>query len=134
MEEKAKYQISISVKEGTTEVVITGEVTKDNIDQLHADMIALLKENKPEAVLIDISEVKAHRDDFSSAYFRTRSLPPDVIRLPAAVVDPKSNADYISFYETTAANVGQLVKWFADIDAARTWLKSKLKKSGSSQN
>ena len=129
MGKKANYQLTISVNEGITEVVITGEVTKDNIDQLHNDVIGLLKKEKPRAVLIDISDVKAHRDDFSSAYFRTRSLPPEVIRLPAAVVDPKSSADYVSFYETTAANIGQLVKWFADREAARTWLKGKSQKS-----
>jgi hypothetical protein len=134
MGEKANYQLSISLNEGITEIVITGEVTKDNIDQLHNEVINLLMKQVPKAVLVDISEVRAHRDEFSSAYFRTRSLPPDVIRLPAAVVDPRSNADYVSFYETTAANVGQLVKWFADIEAARTWLKNELEKSGSSPN
>jgi hypothetical protein len=122
MEEKTNYQLSASVNEGMAETVITGEITEDTIDQLHNDVLALLKKRQPKALLIDISTLEGRYDDVSAAFFRTRSLPPDVIRLPAAVVDPKSGADFVSFYETTAANMGQTVKWFADIEATKTWL------------
>ncbi|MFC1885174.1 STAS/SEC14 domain-containing protein [Thermodesulfobacteriota bacterium] len=126
MEDKTNYKISTSVNEGITEITITGEVAKDAIDQLHDEVVTMLKGKDTKALLVDIREVKAHRDDFSAAFFRTRSLPQDIIRLPAAVVQPSQDKDYISFYETTAANVGQSVKWFADIESARTWLKSKI--------
>ena len=60
------------------------------------------------------------------AYFRARSIPSDVKILPAAVVDRSENWDYKSFYETTATNAGQSMKWFTDIESARAWLKSRL--------
>jgi hypothetical protein len=43
----------------------------------------------------------------------------------AAVVDRQENADKGKFLETTAQNAGHSLKFFTDIDAARSWLKSK---------
>jgi hypothetical protein len=43
----------------------------------------------------------------------------------AAVVDRQENADKGEFLETTAQNAGHSLKFFTDIDAARSWLKSK---------
>jgi len=45
-----------------------------------------------------------------------------------AVVDIPEHADYESFHEITATNVGLSLKCFTDIDEARVWLKSKEKK------
>jgi len=126
MEEMITHQLSASVDEGILEIVITGEVTKQTIDKLHADAMNMITGESAKAVLCDIRALKGHVDEFSSAYFRTRSIPLDILKLPAAIIDPTTNPDYISFYETTAANAGHMVKWFTDIEAARAWLKSKL--------
>lgn len=67
-------------------------------------------------------------EDIVAAYFRARSIPTDVQILPAAVAERPGNWDFKLFYETTSANVGQLIKWFTDIESARAWLKSKLEK------
>ena len=126
MEEKTKYQLSTSVSEGIVEIVITGEVTKNTIDRLHAEVITILSAKNAKAVLCDVRVLKAFPEQLASAFFRARSIPADVKILPSAVVDLLANEGYKSFYETTAANVGHSMKFFTDIEAARAWLKSRL--------
>ena len=126
MEEKINYQLSTSANEGIIEIVFTGEVTKNTINRLHTDVITILKGTNAKAVLCDVSALKGPDDDFAGAYFRARSIPLNIRILPAAVVERSENMVYQSFYETTAANTGQSLKWFTDIEAARTWLKSRL--------
>lgn len=127
MEEKTNYQLSTSVSEEIIEIVITGEVTKNTFNRLHAEVITIVKEKNAKAFLLDIRLLKRPPDEISAAYFRVRNRPLDVKRLPSAiVVDPSENAAYQSFYETTAANVGHSIKFFTDIEAARAWLKSRL--------
>jgi|WetSurMetagenome_2_1015567.scaffolds.fasta_scaffold138027_3 hypothetical protein len=126
MEKNTCYQLSTLVSDGIIEIVFTGEVTEDTIDRLHVDVIRVIQGADAKAVLTDVRALKGHNDAFASAYFRARSIPPDIRRLPSAVVDLSVDETYRSFYETTAANVGHLIKWFTDIDAARTWLKSML--------
>jgi hypothetical protein len=46
MGKKINYQLSTSINEGIFELVITGEVTKDTLDQLHAEVITILKGKK----------------------------------------------------------------------------------------
>jgi hypothetical protein len=123
MKENSNYQISTSVRDGIVEVVITGEITKNTLDRLRAEVITILREINPKAVLCDVSALKGP-NDITAAYFRARSTPQDVKILPAAIVDLSENKDFQSFYETTAANTGQLLKYFTDIEAARAWLKT----------
>jgi len=78
-------------------------------------------------VLCDIRALQGPQE-IAAAYFRVRSIPTDVQILPLAVVDQPGNWEFKSFYETTAANAGQSLKWFTDVESARAWLKSKLKK------
>lgn len=125
MEEKTDYQISTSVNEGIIEIVITGELTKNTINRLHAEVIAIIRENNAKAVLCDVRSANGPHE-IIEAYFRVRSIPQDVKILPSAVVDRPENLDYQSFYETTAANIGQSMKWFTDMESARAWLKNRL--------
>ncbi|HPI94100.1 MAG TPA: STAS/SEC14 domain-containing protein [Deltaproteobacteria bacterium] len=124
MEETADYNFSFSVHEEILEIVFTGEVTKNTVDRLHVEVMALIQGENPRAVLSDVRALKGHEDAFSAVYYRVRSIPPDVQRLPCAVVSPLTNTAYRTFYETTSANAGMLVKWFTEIEAARAWLKS----------
>lgn len=125
MEENTNYQVTTSVSNGILEIVITGELTKYTIDRIHDEVIKIIRENDAKAILRDIRAVKGP-NEIGAAYFRVRSIPPDVKKLPAAVVDLSADIVYKSFYETTAANAGQSMKWFNDIEPARAWLKSKL--------
>ena len=126
MEKKKDYNISISAGDKILEIVLTGELTKDAIGLLHAEVMEILKKGNVKAVLVDVRTLKAQGDDFGSAFFRVRSSPSEVKKMHFAIVVASAKTDYMSFYETTSANIGQAVRWFDDIEAARTWLKSKL--------
>jgi hypothetical protein len=125
MEENTDYKLSISVNEGIVEIVITGELTKKTLDRLHAEVITIIRDKDAKAVLCDVRSATGP-NEIIEAYFRARSIPSDVMILPSAVVDRSENWSYKSFYETTAANTGQLMKYFTDVEAARAWLKSRL--------
>lgn len=127
MEEKTNYHFSFSLNEGVVEVVITGELTKYSIDTLHAEVISIVIEKNAKAVLCDVRDAKGPQD-IVEAYFRVRSFPANIKILPSAIVDRQGNWDFKSYYETTAANAGQSVKWFTDIEEARAWIESKLNK------
>jgi len=124
MKENIGYKLSTSENEGIIEIVITGELTKYTLDELHAEVITFIRESKAKAVLCDVRFSKGP-NEIIEAYFRARSIPADVRILPAAVVDRPEKWDYTSFYETTATNAGQQIKWFTDIESARAWLKSR---------
>ena len=126
MVSQTEFSFSTSENEEIFEVAITGTVTRETLDQLHKEMIKLLERQDFKALLVDVRELKGDQDTFAAAYFRTRSIPPEYVRAPAAMVDSNDDVEYISFYETTAANVGYSWKWFTDIEAARAWLKSRL--------
>ena len=127
MEKKQKYNISTSVDEDILEIIITGEITTDDIEKLQNEVIAITKSINPQNVLVDVSALKG-RFGFTEAYFRVRDYPTDLPRVNIACVDLAENAEYQSFHENTAVNAGLSFKWFSDIDAARAWLKSKSKK------
>lgn len=125
MEEKSTYRLSTSVSESIIEIVITGELTHNSVDTLHAEVIKIIREKHGKAVLCDIRTLQGPQE-IGAAYFRVRSIPTDVQILPLAVVERPGNWEFKSFYETTAANAGQSLKWFSDVASARAWLKSKL--------
>ena len=126
MKGKKGYHLSATINDGMIEIVISGEITKEGITTLHNESMTIVKEQKPGAVLYDVREVEGPSENLADVYFRVRSLPPDIKKLPCAVVLQSENADYQSFYETTSANVGYAIKFFTDIEEARTWIKSKL--------
>ena len=72
-------------------------------------------------------DVRAFKGRFgvTKAFNSVRTHPPYRLRVNSAIVDLPENADYQSFQEKTSINAGLSYKWFTDIDAARTWLKSK---------
>ena len=125
MEENINYKLSTSVRDGIVEIVLTGKITKNALDRLRAEVITILREKNAKAVLVDGRAVKGP-NEITDAYFRARSVPLDVKILPVAIVELLENRDYQSFYETTAANTGQSMKFFTDIEAERAWLKSRL--------
>lgn len=127
MKNSTDYELALSENEGIAEIAIKGSLTTASLDELHDEMIAIIRSKNVKAVLCDIRALKGPQE-VTDAYYRSRSIPPDIMKLPAAVVELPTNLNYQSFYETTAANAGMSVKWFADVDAARQWLKNKIKK------
>jgi len=92
---------------------------------LRAEVVTIVREKAAKAMLCDVGALKGP-NEITTAYFRARSVPQEVKRLPCAIVELSGNSDYQSFYETTAANAGLTMKYFTDIEAARAWLRSRL--------
>ncbi|MGD0037178.1 MAG: hypothetical protein ABSC53_07795 [Bacteroidota bacterium] len=124
MEDKKEYQLVTSVNEGILEIIITGEVPMSAVDKLLNEVNAVGKAMNVGAELVDVRYAKG-RFGFAESYFHVRDYPADSPIMKIAVVDLAENSDLQSFQETTAKNAGLSLKWFTDIDAARTWLKSK---------
>lgn len=126
MENKPKYTIVSSEKDGILEIVLTGEVDKEGVGALQNEVITLVMSRDTKALLVDVSGLKG-RFGYMEAYDRVRNYPADIPRLHTAIVDIAENADYENFHETTAYNVGLSYKWFTDVQEARAWLIKKMK-------
>ncbi|HQP41414.1 MAG TPA: STAS/SEC14 domain-containing protein [Smithella sp.] len=126
MGNKAKYKISSSQIDGILEIVLTGEVSKEDVETLQNEIFSIIINTGAEALLVDVREIKG-RFGYLEAYSRVRHYPADTPRIHTAIVDSAENADYESFHETTAYNAGLSYKWFTDIEKARSWLKDKIK-------
>jgi hypothetical protein len=125
MEENISFQLSSSVNDGIVEIVFTGEITKNTLDRLRAEVITILREDNAAAVLCDVRAMKGP-NEIVDAFKRVRSIPSDVASRPCAIVTTTENREFQLFYEATAANTGQSMKFFADIEIARGWLKSRV--------
>lgn len=124
MEKKEKYQISTSVNEEILEIVLTGELINDSLKIMRNEFLAIEKLMNTENVLIDFRALKGCIS-YIEAYICARNLAPDRPMINTALVDIAENADDGLFLETAALNAGLSFKWFAEIDKARAWLKSK---------
>jgi hypothetical protein len=126
MKKKAEYQMTSSVNEGILEIIITGKVTSDDTEKIMNKIIAVRKSINTKHELIDIRTLKG-RLGISETYDFVRKLPSDRLTMNIAFVDIVEYAEYNLFYQATILNAGLSWKWFIDIDAARAWLKSKLR-------
>ncbi|MGP8153002.1 MAG: STAS/SEC14 domain-containing protein [Smithella sp.] len=124
MEKKAEYQLTTSVNEGMFEIIMTGKVSASSIEKLHNEVTAVIKANGIQNLLVDIRAVDGRFRIAETYLYVIRSFS-DRPKVNNAVVDIPDNANFLSFYDDAAINVGLSVKGFSDIDAARDWLKSK---------
>ncbi len=122
MGQKTSYHLSVSLHDQILEIDVKGEIDRSAVEQLHAEVIAVAQGKQAKALLCDISGLNGRFDEFGEAYFRVRSIPPEVGKMLLALVDTSTNEPYQSFYMTTASNVGQTLRWFPDKKAARAWL------------
>ena len=121
---KAEYQISSSVNDTILEIILTGEILESQINTMLKKFNAMVLASGVNYILMDVCAIK-RRYGYAGAYERVRSHPPEFYRkIKVAIVDLPENSDYRNFHETTARNAGINLKWFTDIDNARTWLKS----------
>ena len=122
MENELTYNISASINEGILEITFTGALTNNFHDRIVSDAVAIIKENSIDKVLIDISNLDG-RIGIIDTYSRVRTFPSCIYNIRFTMVNSKGQNVTEHFQETTALNAGINVKWFTDIDAARTWLK-----------
>ncbi len=124
MENKSEYQLSASVRDGITVVVITGRAGKSTVQEAAGRILAMVREKNVKELLIDIRAFKGQRS-YTDTYFRVRRYSHDFVSPRVAFVDTEENAEFRAFHETTARNAGLPVRCFTDIEAAMAWLKSK---------
>lgn len=123
MKNKPTYNISASENDGFIEVIITGEVADNYIDQMEQEVQDILKPMNPKKLLADVRSLKIKRS-ITDTYIRVRKYPP-LLHIKTAVLDIPEHSDFQSFHETTARNAGIPMKSFTDINKAREWLKNK---------
>jgi hypothetical protein len=126
MKKKAEYQMTSSLNDGILEIIITGKVTSDDTEKIMKKIIAVRKSINTKCELIDVRTLKG-RLGISETYDFIRKIPSDSLAMNIAFVDIVECAEYNLFYQATVLNLGLSWKWFTDIDAARAWLKSKLR-------
>lgn len=127
MVKEAEYGISASANDGIFEIVLTGKATKNNVEKLAIETAALVIEDGAKTILVDVRALQG-RLGVLETYAIVRN-PYEKPKVKCAVVDLPENMEYIMFLETTSLNAGLLLKCFTDMDTARAWLKSRLKKS-----
>ena len=128
MEKKAEYQICSSVNEGILEIIITGEVAASAIEEIQNKVADIIQAKGLKNLLVDARAINGPRIGTIENYTAVRRPLPTIPKVNAAVVDLPENADKGEFLETTAQNAGHTLKFFTDIDAARTWLHNKLRR------
>lgn len=128
MEKKTNFQFSTSVNEGILEVVMTGKLATADVEGLQIKLTDIIIETGAKALLIDSREVDGRGISLPEIFDAARRQIADIPKATTAVVDWPEHVDKLSFLETTAFNAGWSVKWFADLDDARAWLKNKLSK------
>jgi hypothetical protein len=126
MENETEYQILSSVKKRILEIVLTGEATKHNAEKMLNEVIAIINVKGLENVLMDVRAIEKHFG-YAQVYFRIRHLLHDRPKENIAIVDLAKHAKGLFFLQMVAKKAGMSMKWFTDIDAARTWLKSQKK-------
>ena len=127
MKKKAEYQMTSSVNEGILEIILTGKVTNEDTENIIKKIITVRKSINTKCELIDVRTLKG-RLGISETYDVLRKLPADSLTMNVAFVDIVECVEYNLFYQATVLNLGLSWKWFIDIDAARAWLKSKLRR------
>ena len=121
---RAKYQISSSVNEGILEIVFTGKVTNDDYETIKNETISIQKSMNINNELLDVRTLSG-RLGLKQTFSIVKNLHSDISSINTAFVDIGENASYNSIHETPAIKAGLSFKCFADINAARDWLKSK---------
>ncbi len=124
MNNTPEYQLSASVQDGITVVVIAGEANESNIQESRKRVTAIIRERNIKELLIDVRAFRGPRS-YVNTYLRVRSYPMDLVQPRIAFVDNEENAEYRTFHETTARNAGVPLRCFSDIEAARAWLGNK---------
>jgi hypothetical protein len=127
MKKQAEYQMTSSVNDGILEIIITGKVTSDDTEKIMKKIIAVRKSINAKSELIDVRTLKG-RLGISETYDFIRKIPSSSLAMNIAFVDTVEYAEYNLFYQATVLNLGLSWKWFTDINAARGWLKSKLRR------
>lgn len=118
------YQIGVSWNEDVLEIVITGQRSIKNAQEMAQDIFKILDEHRPDKVLVDSTKVSG-RLEIAEIYFHVQQYPSPIERYhpkKVAVLDKPENKSLASFYEVAAANVFLPMKFFTNKNEALKWL------------
>ena len=118
------YQIGISWNEDVLEIVITGQRSIKNAQEMAQDIFKILDEHRPDKVLVDSTKVSG-RLEIAEIYFHVQQYPSPIERhrpKKVVVLDKPENKSLASFYEVAAANVFLPMKFFTNKNEALKWL------------
>ena len=118
MEEKTGYEIFTSKNDNVVEITIKGKITELDIPRLQKEFKSH-REAGCYRILIDIRALSESVDPGVLYYVRR----PERAMGKTAVVDISENEQYKLFWENLAKHTTMELKWFCNIDDARTWLK-----------
>lgn len=122
---KKAYEITTFIIDDILEVVVTGDISMPEMhDIMIKEVIAMEKTMNVRKQLIDLRTLEG-RLGITKIYDLVRDYPTGRPRMKTAIIDTVQNDDTSSFHETTAYNAGLRLKFFTDINEARTWLKGK---------
>lgn len=124
MEEKPGSQLTAFENEGIVEIIITGELKEGELEGLQDEVTAIIANaGCGYHVIIDVRALKGYFC-YSEVFFHIRQYPREIYQVNMALVDVPENADFQTFQERTSTGAGMNFKWFNEVDAARTWLRS----------
>ncbi|HEX8915838.1 MAG TPA: hypothetical protein VF796_26015 [Humisphaera sp.] len=120
--EPTEYHITSSRDAGLLLIGLTGQATRDNAGRIAADVIALVTAERADRVLVDCTRIGG-RLGVTDTYYHVREYRlGDHRPRRVAVIDLPEHAEYFTFHETAAANVGYgFLRYFSDPAAARRW-------------
>ena len=117
------YELGFFVANGILEVKISGTGNRENAGEIAAKVINSARESRPKGALIDLRSIQG-RLGIVDIFNLIRSIPRDIPRIKAAIVDREENRYQMEFLETVSVNEGHTTRYFTDIDQARSWLKT----------
>lgn len=123
MQEKSTYNLTTFINEEIVKIIITGEVTKDNVKELANEVYAIVKLTNAKKLLCDIREIKG-RLGYTDIYFFATDVPSFFYNINTVFVDLPKNAKLQSFRQYVTRLNGIPAKWCTDTDDAISWLQS----------
>lgn len=116
-----KCQISSSVNDGILEIVVTGDLADENLEEALNEGNAVVKASKATKAIVDFRACNT-RINHLDLYRYTRNYNYAIFEIQYAVVSLPQRAHY----RDAAKNAGlKSLMWFTDMDEARAWLNSK---------
>lgn len=128
MDNQKEYRLTTNENDGILEIIITGKITGQNVSNLQKE-VAFLRTTRCNTLLVDVRNINNGSGYDDVLYYVRR---PDKPEGKVAIVDLPANAHVKSFVENVSVGTSMTLKWFADADEARTWLKSKTTNDNSS--
>jgi len=123
MQKKPTYKLTPYIHEEFVKIVITGEVTRDDIKDLTNEVYKIVQLTNAKKLLCDVRGVKG-RFGYTDMYLFATNVPSAFFNIPTALIDLPENEKLQSFRQYVAEHAGIPVKWCTNPEEAISWLQS----------